>query len=303
MTISKFIAPTINLASLPEPDAIEVLDVEAILAARMADFQVRADQAGFPYDVAAIETDPAVIMQEAGAFRETLLRSRINSSVRAVLPAFAQGADLDGIVARANVQRIVIQAATDDAPAVMESDAALRNRYLATYGRPAAGSTDAYTSRVLEVIPYIHDVLVAGPSLHGRDREALVYLLAPNGVMVTAAELDLARGALLPNDATPVTDVWDVVRATIVPYSVEVRIEIPTGPSPAAVTEASRVRIQEMADARYSIGSDVWRNAIGGAAYVSNVQRAVVVSPLNDVITNYNAAPFCTGISVTAEIV
>lgn len=298
-SINRFIAPVINPAELPVPDAIEVLDAETILTERMALFQEKADAAGFDYDVGGLETDPIVIDQEAHAYREVLMRARVNSAIRAVLPAYAQGADLDAIAARANVARAVLVEATDDLPAVMETDRSLLLRYLTTFGRPAAGSVDGIISRVLDAVPGLWDVLPAGPALHGAPGTVTIYLLTEGGVATPIDTIDQVRDALEADDAMPITDVWNVTAAHIHNYTVNVRITVPPGPIHSVVAAAATAAIEKAMAARYAIGADIWRNAIAGAAYVGNVERVEVLAPVADIETDYRTAPFCTNVSVT----
>lgn len=305
---NKFISPTINVAALPVPNAIEEIDAEAIIAARMASFQEFADAAGFPYDVGGLETDPIKIDQEAHAYRETLLRSRVNSAVRAVLPAYAQGADLDAIVARANVQRLVLVEAEDNPPdnvPIMETDRALLLRYLTTYGRPAAGSDDGIITRVLEAAPALWDVLPAGPKFHGMAGHVTIYLLTEGGITTPVDTIDRVRDALEKPDAMPITDVWNVAAALLHPYAATLRVTVPPGPIHAEVAAAAKAAVERVVAARYAIGADVWLSVLAGAAYVANVERVEVLSPAADIITDYRTAPFCTGVTiqvVTAEL-
>jgi phage-related baseplate assembly protein len=74
--MTNFFAPAINPALLPKPNAIDPLDFEKLLAARMDDFTARADQVGFTYDVGALETDPIKIDNEVHAYRTLDARAR-----------------------------------------------------------------------------------------------------------------------------------------------------------------------------------------------------------------------------------
>jgi phage-related baseplate assembly protein len=71
------------------------------------------------------------LLQE-NAYREVIWRQRVNEAARAVMLAYAAGADLDQIGGNYNVERLVITPADDTTlpptPAVMESDTDYRLR-------------------------------------------------------------------------------------------------------------------------------------------------------------------------------
>ena len=160
----------INVADLPAPSAIEALDFESILARQKAKFQefweaARASNPDLdlpPYDVAMLEFDPVIIDIEAETYRELLIRARVNDALRAVLPAFAAGADLDNIAARANVVRLVTARDEDGNPTAYETDAQLLDRYLAAFAAPSAGSEDAYVYQAATAWPERHDIAEIG---------------------------------------------------------------------------------------------------------------------------------------------
>jgi phage-related baseplate assembly protein len=306
MTINsnRFLAPVINPAQLPAPNAIEPLDVERLLSERMEDFQTRADQAGFPYDVGGLETDPIKIDQEAHAYRELLMRARVNSAIRAVLPAYAQGADLEAIAARANVTRQIVTPAnpTTGEPAVYETDAALLVRYLTSFAVPSAGSEDGYIYRAITAAPTLRDVAVVGPETHGRAGRAEVYLLSEGGLATPSATVDAVRAALSARNAKPLTDWLVVAPASITAYSVEMVVTVPPGPAPQEVAAAVRDAVRKAADARYVIGASVWPNALQGAAYVGNVTKVTGVTPLVPIQPGPSGAAYCSQITINIEV-
>ena len=109
--------PTIDLSQLPSPTIIEELDFETIL------IEVKAVMAAaFPEDmqsaVAAaieLESEPLNIIAQAMAYRELLLRQRINEGAAACMLSHAIGDDLDNIAANLDTERLVITEATDTA--------------------------------------------------------------------------------------------------------------------------------------------------------------------------------------------
>ena len=85
----------IDLSKLPAPQLIEELDYEAILnGMRKKLRELLPEWTGYE-----LESDPANKVLEVAAYREMLLRQRVNEAARGVLIAFAQGSDLDHLAA------------------------------------------------------------------------------------------------------------------------------------------------------------------------------------------------------------
>lgn len=71
----------IDLSQLPEPEVIENLDFETIYQQLLGDF--REAMAG--EWTAEVESDPVLKLLQLAAYRELLLRARINDAARAVM--------------------------------------------------------------------------------------------------------------------------------------------------------------------------------------------------------------------------
>ena len=85
----------IDLSKLPAPQLIEELDYEAILnEMRKKLRELLPEWTGYE-----LESDPANKVLEVAAYREMLLRQRVNEAARGVLITFAQGSDLDHLAA------------------------------------------------------------------------------------------------------------------------------------------------------------------------------------------------------------
>lgn len=90
----------VDLSSLPAPQVVEPLDFETVLAALKADFEAR-----HPDYTATLESDPAMKLLEVAAYREVIVRQRVNDAAKAVMLAFATGSDLDHLGALVPVAR------------------------------------------------------------------------------------------------------------------------------------------------------------------------------------------------------
>lgn len=303
----------IDVGSLPSPIAIEELDFEAIVSRQKTKFQefweaVRAANPSLnlpTYDVAMLEFDPAVITNEAESYRELLLRARVNDALRAVLPAFARGTDLDQVVARANVQRLATAFDEEGNATAWESDAKLLDRYLAAFARPAAGSEDGYIYAAATAWPQRHDIKVYGyeaPGLGFEPGDVGVYLLAADGGSVSDEAMASVVRALNPKTARPRTDVVEVRRATVGTWSLAAKLIIRRGASPEAVVAARRTAVQAFADARYHIGGLVTAVGAVSALWDPNVINVEVTAPLADIPSARDKAPFLTSINLTYEV-
>lgn len=109
----------IDLSKLPAPKIVEELNFEAILAAMRADLEGRLPG----WTAAVLESDPANKILEVAAYRELLLRQRINEAARACMLAFASGSDLDHLSAFYAVSRL--EGARATFPATLTLSAAL----------------------------------------------------------------------------------------------------------------------------------------------------------------------------------
>ncbi len=89
--------PTIDLSQLPAPNVVETLDYETLLAERKATLisLYPADEQASVARVLALESDPLVKLLQENAYREVILRQRINEAAKAVMVAWANGSDLD----------------------------------------------------------------------------------------------------------------------------------------------------------------------------------------------------------------
>lgn len=303
---------TIDPSTLLPPKAIEELDFEAIYDRQTQAFlafwdTVRAanPDADLPlYTVQSLETDPVGIVNQAESERELLLRAHINDTVRALLPAFAKGTDLDHIVARANVLRLPTEYDEDGNVVARESDRALLDRYLRAFAAPAAGSEDSYIFHARTAWPLAHDIrpldYSAGTGLQKGDVE--VILLAPNGQDPSDAAVDAVTRALSPRAHRPMTDVVSVRKATVDLWRLKAKLILPRGPSPMQVINERRAAAQAFADRRYFIGGLITLSGAVSALYSPNVTNVILQEPLADIPSGPDRAPFLTEIDLTYEV-
>lgn len=90
------------LKNLPYPDVIEELNFNELLESIKELFKSYLTDK----EIALLESDNYSALLETLAYRELLLRARINSAVKSMLLPFAQGSDLDNIVAIYGIERL-----------------------------------------------------------------------------------------------------------------------------------------------------------------------------------------------------
>ena len=308
--MSRFVSP--DLSRLPAPDALEALDFEALVAARLATLKTRAEARSFPYDVETLESDPLVIDQQTGAVHELMVRSRVNDAVRAVLLVTATGPQLDHIAATYyGISRLVVTPATGNQPAVMEADADFRARIaLAVEAWSTAGPEGAYIFHALEADGNVLDVAVYSEedeAVYANSTpvlapEVLVVVLSRVGNGAPSSEL-LARVLtdLSAREVRPIGDKVVVEPATVVPYAVSATLKVRAGADASLLVDEARSRVEAYVAARRRVGAIVQRLGLGAALKVTDVEEIVLSSPATDIDPGSKGAGHCTGITITAD--
>lgn len=289
---------SVNLSQLPFPAVVETLSFESILAEMLADLQTRD-----PAFTALVESDPAFKLLEVCAYRELLIRQRVNDGARAVMLAYAIGADLDQLAGNYNVSRLVIQAGNPDAipptEDVLESDNELRRRVLLSLeGYTTAGSIGAYIFHALSASGDCLDVSVASPVL--APGVVNVAVLSRNGTGAAPTEtLDAVEAALNAEIIRPLCDTVVVESATIVDFAITATLTLYPGSGSDQVLAAAEAAAEAYATAQHALGLDVTRSGVFAALHQAGVQNVALASPAADVVIAWNEASNCTGITLT----
>ena len=295
---------TIDLSGVPAPTALEALSFETLHQGFLTRFKerwaaLRQANPGLPdYDVAVLETDPVAVISQAYAYTRLLDRARINDALRAVLAPLAKGSDLDNIVARIGLARLILTPARDLHPAVMETDEALLRRYLLAFDRPAAGSSDAYIFHTLTAVPSLLDVAVIGQSVHGRKGDVDIVLIGEGGRAPLSTEIANVYAACTASHIKPEATSVSVVPAKRATFNAELILDVPRGPDPSALESEARSRIYTAMSQRMLIGAEVPLDAISGAAYGKNILRVTRISPGDDILADPYTVPVMSGLTL-----
>lgn len=286
----------VDLSLLPAPDVVEVLDFEAVFAAMLADLRARDSM----FD-ALVESDPAYKILEVAAYRETVIRQRINEAARANMIAYATGADLDNLAALFGVTRLVVTPADNGAvppvAAVLETDTALRRRVqLSLEGFSTAGPSGAYVFHALSADSDVLDVSATSPS----PGDVLVSILSATGDGTASPELiATVEGALSDDDIRPLCDNVVVQSAEIVAYSIEATLFFYAGPDRAVILAAAQEAIEAYAAAQHRVGRDITTSGIYAALHRPGVQRVELAEPAASITISSVQASWCSEIVLT----
>lgn len=293
----------IDLSRLPAPNVVEPLDYESILAERKAALvsAFPADQQATIAARLALESDPLAKLLQENAYRELILRQRVNEAALATLLAFAKGADLEQIAARFNVQRLTITPANPNAvppvAAVMESDDSLRERtQMAMEGLSVAGPRNAYIFHARSADGRVADAWAHSPN----PAEVVVTVQSALGNGTASPELLAIVDAYLSDeDRRPLADRLTVQSATVLPYQVDAVLHLNTvGPEAEPIRAAAEARLAALVTQRRRLGLEVNRSALDAALHIEGVKRVELVD-WADIVATREQAPYCTGYSVT----
>lgn len=324
----------IDLSLLPPPDVVESLDFETLYQEVLGIYRAHMGDQW----TALLESDPVVKLMEVMAYRELVMRARVNAAAKASLLAYAKGADLDNRAADYGVQRLTIRAANPDAvppvTALMESDEALRYRTrLSLEALSVAGSSGAYEYHALSASAELVHVSVDSPRFSGVPVPAAVKSQLPAGAIVVVCDYDAGLANPLPGDVSlavlagpsstvpeaqlvatvlkalsaedvrPVTDRPRVQGGIPTDFKVEAVLWVEDGPDPDVVLAAAKASlVAAIADARRLEGQ-LPVSAIYAALHVTGISRVDLAKPVEGVVCDKRHYPRATSIALTAKVV
>ncbi|MBN5366739.1 baseplate assembly protein [Serratia marcescens] len=294
---------TIDLSQLPAPNVVEPLDYETLFAERKATLisLYPADQQEAVARTLALESEPIVKLLQENAYREVLLRQRVNDAAKAVMLAHATGEDLDQLGANFNTPRLVIAPADESTipptAAVMEADEDYRLRLQDAFeGMSTAGSAGSYRFHARSADGRVADVTAISPS----PANVIVTVLSRDGDGSASAELlQVVSAALNDEDVRPVADRVIVQSAKIAPYVIEAVLYLYPGPEVAPILTAAKQRLHNYVLTMRRLGRSIRRSGIIAALTVEGVERVEVAQPAADIVLDKTQAGYCTGVNIT----
>lgn len=274
----------IDLSKLPAPKVVEELNFETIFQNVLSDFLAKN-----PSYNTLLESDPAMILLQVFAYREMLLRNRINEAAKATMLAYATGSDLENLAAFYGVAKL--EGETDDR---------LRQRtQLALEGFSTAGPSGAYIFHALSASNDVKSVSVKSPN----PGQVLVTILSGNGNGVAPSSLiNTVLNKLSEDDIRPLTDQVLVQSAAIINYTVQAVITVYSGPSSAVVETEARAALQSYIFERHAIGKIAAISGIYDALHVNGVKKVQLTEPVADIVATDEQAPYCNNIILSIVV-
>ncbi|WP_337263325.1 MULTISPECIES: baseplate assembly protein [unclassified Serratia (in: enterobacteria)] len=289
----------IDLSRLPAPMVIEELSFELLFErnkARLIELYPEGAERQAIERTLQLESEPLVKLLQENAYRELLLRQRVNQAALAGMVAFSQLSDLDHLGANNNVERLVITPADDTAippvPAVMESDSDFRLRIPAAFeGMSVAGPTGAYEFHAVSADGRVADASAISPS----PANVTITVLSREGDGTAPDELlAIVDKALNSEEIRPVADRLLIQSASIVNYQIDAVLYLFPGPEAVPVLDNAKARLMEYISQQRRLGRDIRRSAIYAALHAEGVQRVELAAPLEDVVLDRTQAAYCT---------
>lgn len=255
---------TADLSLLAPPDIVEPLSFEAIVAALQADLVARYPEAA---DVIALRSEPMVKLLEVFAYREMLLRARINSAARANLLAFATGGDLDQLAAFYGVAR-----------QADEPDDRLRTRVQLQIAALAGNGThERYRALAMAASAAVVDAAVLQPAAGS----VAVALWLTEGADVDAT-LATVRAAFAADDARTLGVPLTVRQALARPVSITATIYREVA-APVDLAQQLGAALAPALAAYAKLGRDVPVSWLLAQLHVAGVSRVTLAAPAGDI--------------------
>lgn len=289
---------TIDLSQLPRPNVIEALDFETLFTERkerLISLYPEEEREAVRRTL-GFESEPIVKILQESAYREMLLRQRVNEAAQAVMVAYAIGNDLEQLGANNNTPRLTIVPADDEAippvEEVKESDADYRQRIPAAFeGMSVAGPTGAYEFHAQSADGKVADASAISPA----PAEVTISVLSRDGDGTASPELlATVSAALNDEEVRPVADRLTVQSAQIVNYQIDATLYVYPGPAIEPIMADAELRLKSYINEQRRLGRDIRLSAIYAALHTQGVQRVELAAPLADVVLDRTQAANCT---------
>ncbi|MBR9984206.1 MAG: baseplate J/gp47 family protein [Wolbachia endosymbiont of Homalodisca vitripennis] len=240
---------------------IEKLSYEEIFS-RMKEELVRRDESFS----GLVESDPAMKVLEVAAWRELLLRQRINEAVKGNLLKFATGEDLDNLAEFYGVER-----------EKEEEDERFRKRVKAKIKGWSTGGN--YRYHALSADSRVKDALVESP-IPGKVQ---ISILSTTTGMVSEELLEIVKKQVTRDDIRVLTDTVTVIGCNITEIDIHSRISVNSQALPEIIEIAKKQFIEKFELAK-RLGWSVTRSWIIANLFVDGVENVELIEPKEDVV-------------------
>ncbi|QAU22889.1 baseplate assembly protein [Dyella sp. M7H15-1] len=281
----------IDISKLPPPDVVEPLDYATIREQYITDLLAR----DVDFD-ALVESDPAIKILEVAAYREMMLRQRVNDGARSVMLAYAMGNDLENLGALFGVPRWVLDPGDPQhgiAPTLEDIEDYRRRIVLGVQGYSVAGPEGAYIIHTLNADKRVLDASAYSPA----PGVVVVTVLSREGDGTAPPDLlNVVAAAVNGQYVRPMTDQVLVQSAQIVRYAIEGTVYTYGGPDSDLVMDESRRRARKYADKTCRLGRSVALSGVYAAAHGDGVQDVELQQPAANMPIDRTQAAYCTDI-------
>ncbi|QEK90179.1 baseplate assembly protein [Wolbachia endosymbiont of Chrysomya megacephala] len=249
---------------MQQPNIIEPLSFEEIFS-RMKEELINRDTSF----TALVESDPAIKILEVAAWRELLLRQRINEAVKSNLLKFAGGEDLDNLAEFYGVER-----------QKEEDDERFRKRIKAKIaGWSTGGSKEYYKYHALSADSRVKDALVES-TIPGKVQISILSTqLSTTGIALEEL-LKIVKKQVTRDDIRVLTDTVKVIGCNIMEIDIHSRMSI----SPVISKEEIKKQFIKKFEASKRLGWNVTRSWIIANLFVEGVENVELIEPREDVV-------------------
>ncbi|MCV6588940.1 MAG: baseplate J/gp47 family protein [Marinobacterium sp.] len=286
--------PDLDLSLLPAPDAVETIEFELLAQQWRTELATRN-----PAFTSIVESDPAYQEMDVGAYREMLLRDRVNLGVKAVMLSHSRSADLDNLAANVNVQRLLIRPGNPDAippePPTYESDDSLRHRaQLKWESITTAGSVESYQYHARSAAGQVRDVYVVSPE----PCDIEIYVLSHEGE-ASPALLSAVDTAVTGKTVRPLGDRVTVLPAERVELRIIAELEVGTGPDAGLIIDRVTAAVMELISPEFAMGLVVDLPSLYAKLKQPGVGRIYLSEPTEDIELQPHQAPNFVEVTIT----
>ncbi len=217
---------------------------------------------------------------EVVAWRELLLRERINEAVKSNLLKFATGNDLDNLAEFYGVER-----------EKEEKDENFRKRIKARIVGSSTGGN--YRFQALSADSRVKDALVESPVPGKVQVSILSTELCTNGIPPKEL-LEIVRNHLNSEDIRILTDTIEVVSCNIIEIDIHSKISIKR----PDIIETVKKQFIEKFEASKRLGWSITRSWIIANLFVDGVENLELIEPREDVVVLGNECAFLKSLNV-----
>ncbi|WP_440055475.1 baseplate assembly protein [Pseudoalteromonas sp. T1lg65] len=268
----------IDLTRLAAPNVIEALSYDEIYQ----DMEQQLKAAEPQYQL--LPSDPAIKLLELFAYREVMLRQRVNDAAQSVMLAYAQGTDLDHLGELLGIKR-----------KLDESDQRYRTRIpLSLESHSMAGTSGAYQYHAFSASTKVKDVFVESSNPGIVD----VYILPEQQVSdVEALRLSVLR-YLNDEDVRPLTDLVRVHLVQPELYRIEATVFFNSGINTERVKADINQALSDFIRKHYLLGKEIPHSGIIDALHQGGVRKVQLLSPTTDLLMTAKTAAVCHDIKL-----